>query len=243
MIEINLVPDVKQDLIRAKRARNFVVFGAIAIGIIAVAIVVLLAVYHLAIQTVRSSWVDGDIKANASKLEKTPDLANMLTVQSQLANVSSLHESKNISSRVLDLLVAVNPSAPNQVSFSSFKFNAENSTIHIDAQAAGGFVAADVFKKTIQKATFTYQIDGESNVQTIPLVADVLLSNLSYGEDVTGAKVLRFSADLEYSPELFAATSQNVRIVRPDHQNATDSHKYLPASLFRHRAADIGGTQ
>jgi hypothetical protein len=241
MIEINLVPDIKQELIKAKRVRNLVVSGAIVVGIASVTIVILLAIYLFGVQTLRSSLADGAIKSNESKLQAVPDLANMLTIQSQLANISELHDENSSSSRLFDLLTDINPIAPNQVTFSSVKFDSTAMTVHIDGQAANGFVAADIFKKTIEATKFTYS--SGSGETTSPIATDVSISNLSYGEDATGAKVLRFSVDLTYDPNLFLSSSKDVTITPLKSQNATDSFKYLPQTLFGSRANDLGGTQ
>ncbi len=239
MIEINLVPDVKQDLIKAKQVRTLVVSGAIVVGIVAVGIVVLLALYKFGVQEIRSSVAKSDIEKGLRELKETPDLANMLTIQNQLASVSELHDQKNISSRIFELLAAVNPSAPNQVTFTSFKFDAQNTLIRMEAQTQGGYTSADVFKKMVQAVKFDYQPSLDAKATELPIVSEVVLSNLSYGEDSVGTKVLRFSVDMKYSPELFAATSKNVRIVRPGFENVTDSFKYLPESLFGNRAKDL----
>lgn len=239
MIEINLIPDVKQDLIKAKRIRSMVVSGAIIVGIVSVGIVVLLAVYSFGIQKLRSTLADSAIDKNSSELKKVPDLAKMLTIQSQLTHITELHDQKNINSRVFGLLTAINPAKPNQVVFSQVKVDSENGTINIDGQASNGFVAADVLKKTIQGTTLSYKNGGES--KTEPLTDNVSISNLSYGEDSSGAKVLRFTMDFTYNKALFATSSEDAIITRPDRQNATDSFKYLPGSLFDNRASDLGG--
>lgn len=238
MIEINLIPDVKRELIRAKRTRTIVVSGAIVVGIASIGIVVLLCVYLFGVQTLRHKLADDAITDNYSKLKDVPDLANMLTIQNQLASVNEHHSEKNIDSRLFNLLVAINPSEPNQVTFSQVKVDAENSAIYIDAQAANGYVAADVLIKTIRATTFSYtDQDGKTAKTNLATVVDI--SNQSYGEDTTGAKVLRFSIRLEYAPELFSNTVKNVVIDRLDRQNATDSLKYLPESLFGSRAGDL----
>lgn len=239
MIEINLIPDVKQEYLKAKRARMLVISGAIIVGIISVIIVVLLAVYLFGIQAVRSSGVDSDIRKKQESLKTTDDLTNMLTLQSQLANINSLHDKENISSRMFDILGAISPAQPNQVTFSTVKYDAENKSVHIDGQAVNGFVAVDAFKKTIEATTFSYQEDNKTT--TLPVAKNVTLSNLSYGEDASGVKVLRFSVDFDYDPSLFASSSKTVVVIGPDKQNATDSHKYLPTSLFDSRATDVGG--
>lgn len=239
MIEINLIPDVKQEYLKAKRARMLVISGAIIVSIVSVAIVVLLAVYLFGIQALFSLKADEDIKSNQKSLLSTADLTNMLTLQSQLENISSLHNKENMSSRMFDVLAAIRPAQPNQVTFSSVKYDAENKSIHIDGQAVNGFVAVDVFKKTIEGTTFSYQEDNKTT--TLPVAKNVVLSNLSYGEDATGAKVLRFTVDFDYDPSLFASSSKTVVVIGPDKQNATDSYKYLPTSLFDSRATDVGG--
>lgn len=248
MIEINLIPDIKQEFLRARQVRTMVISGAVVVGIACIGVVVLLAIYLFGVQGLRSSLADSDITKKEQELKGTQDLSNVLTIQSQLLSIGTLHSEENITSRVFDLLAAINPASPNQVTFSNVKFDSENGTVHIDGQAANGFVAADVFKKTIQATSFRYK-DGDKTT-TSPIAkagegsdSGVVISNLSYGEDSTGAKVLRFSVDLTYDSLLFAATSSDVIIVRPKQQDATDSSKYLPESLFGSRASDIGGKQ
>lgn len=239
MIEINLMPDVKQEYLKAKRTRMLVISGAIIVSIVSVAVVVLLAVYLFGIQTLFSLQADNDIKSNQKNIMNTADLTNMLTLQSQLVNISGLHDKQNMSSRMFEILGAIRPAQPNQVTFSTVKYDAESKSIHIDGQAINGFVAVDVFKKTIEATTFSYQEDSKTT--THPVAENVTLSNLSYGEDASGVKVLRFTVDFDYDPSLFASSSKNVVVIGPDKQNATDSYKYLPTSLFDSRATDVGG--
>lgn len=241
MIELNLVPDVKQDLIKARKVRNLVVSGAIITGLVSLGLVILLSVYLFGVQVLRSTLANNAITQKSQELKQVPDLANMLTIQSQLANISKYHDEKNIDSRLLDMITVINPAKPNQVSFSNVQIDSENNMIHIEAQAANGFIAADVFKKTVQATTLKYDFDGES--KTEPLVRTISLSDLSYGEDSTGAKVLRFSIDFEYSEALFARSSSNLIITRPDRQNATDSFKYVPESIFSDRVDSKEGAQ
>lgn len=240
MIEVNLVPDVKQELIKAKRVRTLVVSGAVFVGIAAVGIVVLLAVYLFGVQAVRSSIADKTITDKYKQLSDVPDLANMLTIQHQLTKLSELHEGKNIDSRFFEFLIAVNPTPPNNVTFSLARIDSNTKTIRLEGQAVNGYVAADVLKKTILGMTLSFRKDGQT--QTVPLTTNVSTSELSYGEDSTGRKVLRFTLTFEYDEAFFARSSQEAIIVRPDRQNATDSYQHLPASLFGDRATDQGGT-
>ncbi len=241
MIEINLIPDIKQELIRAKRVRNMVVSGAILVGAVSIGIVILLAVYAYAVQPLLGVVADKSIDDNSKKLQAVPDLANMLTIQSQLASISEKHNDKTISSRLFEVLSAVNPAAPNNVVFTRVQLDADENIIRIDAQARSGYSAAEALEKTIRATSFTYQSNSETHKE---LIADtVVQSNQSFGEDVTGAKVLRFSLDVTYNDALFARSSESLVVSRPDRQDATDSFKRLPESLFGTRAADVGGNK
>lgn len=239
MIEINLVPDVKQELIKARRVQALVISGAIFVGVVFIAIVVLLALYLFGVQTVRSNMADSSINEKNKQLSNVGDLANTLTVQGQLAQLTQLHDDKNISSRFFDLLAAINPDAPNNVSFSNARVDAETKTIRLEGQALNGYTAADVLKKTIASTSIAYK-DGD-DAKTVPLTSEVATSDLSYGEDSSGKKVLRFTVSFVYDDALFARSSENAMIVRPDRQNATDSFLHLPESLFSDRATNQGG--
>lgn len=116
MIEINLVPDVKQELIRAQRIRASVVSLAVVIGIAAIAVVVLLALYVFGAQTLRGVLSDKAIKSESQKLIAVPDLGDTLTIQNQLTKLSSLHAGKHIDSRIFDVLTTIVPPIPNDVS-------------------------------------------------------------------------------------------------------------------------------
>lgn len=242
MIELNLVPDVKQELIKAQRVRTAVISITILVGIISVGLVVLLAIYLFGVQTVRSSLTDNDIKNYTAELEKVSDISNTLTIQNQLSKLSVMHNDKNISSRMFDILTAINPAAPNAIVMSSVKLDAENKTISIDGQAANGFEAAELFKKTILTTTMSYKNESGEQ-QTVPLTTDVSTSDTSFGEDASGKKVLRFTMSFVYPDEFFARSSENATIDRPDRKNVTDSYLRIPQSLFSDRASDLGGNE
>ncbi len=240
MIEINLVPDVKQEYIKARSVRALVVSGAILVGIVSVGIVVLMALYLFGVQTVRSTIADGEITSKSKELAGISDIENTLTVQHQLTKLSELHDQKNMTSRFFDLLAAINPADPNKVSFSLARFDQETGLVRLEGQAANGYIAADVLKKTILETSISYN-DPSGEARESKLTDHVSTSELSYGEDATGKKVLRFTMTFLYEPAFFSRTSTNAIIIRPNYQNATDSDNRLPKSLFEDRAVDQEG--
>lgn len=241
MIEINLVPDVKQEFIRAKRIRTFVVSTAFLVGLVSVAIVILLAVYAFLGQGVRSSLADDSIKQKSAELSGISDLGNTLTIQHQLTQLTQLHDDTNVTSRFFSMLAAINPVAPNEVTFSLARVETETGTIRLEGQAVNGYNAADVLKKTILGTGLSYR-DDNNETKIIPLTDSVSTSDLSYGEDSTGKKVLRFTLTFVYDEAFFARTTKDAVIIRPDRQNVTDSFLRLPESLFGDRVMDQGGS-
>jgi Tfp pilus assembly protein PilN len=242
MIEINLVPDVKQELIKAQRVRSTVVTFSILVGLISIAAVAILAVYILGVQTVRGALLDENIKTSNSKLADIKDLSKILTIQNQLTKISGLNDSKKIDSRIFDLLAAIIPPTPNNIQVSDLTIDSTANTITINGQAPNSYAAVEVFKKTLDGAKVKYtDTDGKS--QTATLASNISTSNTSYGEDATGAKVLRFTLSFEYTPELFSPLSKDVSIIISTNGNATDSYLGVPTSIFADRLPDYTGGQ
>lgn len=234
MIEINLVPDVKQELIKAQGVRARVIAGAIFVGIVSVAIVALLAFYVFAVQTARDFIANGQIESKSVDLASKKDLSKTLTIQNQLTKISALNDDKKIDSRIFNLLGAIIPPAPNNIQISDLTIDSAANTITINGQAANSYAAVEVFKKTISgaKVKYTDKTDG------VALASNISTSNTSYGEDSSGAKVLRFTLSFEYAPELFSPASKNATVVVSTQGNVTDSYLGIPKNVFADRATD-----
>jgi Tfp pilus assembly protein PilN len=236
MIEINLVPDVKQELIRAQRLRATVISMATLIGIVSGGVVVVLSLYVFGAQTLRSSLADNAIKSEQEKITKVDGLDNALTIQAQLQKLSELSKDRQVNSRIFDLLTAIVPSATNSIAISKTSVNTDNRTIDIEAQADSGYAALEAFLKTIEATRFEYSVDNST--KSVALASHISDSGRSYGEDASGKKVLRFTVSFVYPDELFMRSVTNATIVGPERKNVTDSFEGVPASLFTSRAAD-----
>lgn len=241
MIEINLLPDIKQELIRAQRIRTRVIQGSIFIGVVSITAVTLLSFYVFTVQTVRSSMADDSIKQGSAKLMSVKDLSKTLTIQNQLTKISALNSSKNIDSRIFDVLTAIIPPVPNNVQISTLSVDSSAGTITMDGQASNSYAAVEVFKKTIEGATLKYT-DANNSLQQVDLASSISISNTSYGEDSSSNKVLRFTISFTYTPELFSQASKNISIVTTS-GNVTDSYLGVPQSIFADRAVDLTGNK
>lgn len=238
MIEINLVPDVKQELIKAQRTRFSVITIAMFTGIGSVVIVVLLAMYVFGGQALLGRIADSDISDGIKELKAVKDLPKTLTIQNQLTKISKLNSEKNIDSRIFDVLAAIIPPEPNDIKISTVNVDSATRTIALDAQAKNSYSAAEIFKKTINGSKLRYK-DKNNNLQEIELASNISLGDTSYGSDKSGEKVLRFTLSFNYAPELFDPASKDTTIAIMVDGNVTDSYLGIPKSIFADRAIDI----
>ena len=95
MIEINLIPDVKRELLRIRMMRNAVISMSILVGIVSIAIVVFCAVV-LGGQLAFELKQDSDIKSKYGELSQISDLDKTVTLQQQLGQIDRLHNDKKI---------------------------------------------------------------------------------------------------------------------------------------------------
>lgn len=232
MIEINLVPDVKQELLKAQRLRAAVVSVSVIVSIAALAAVTILLIYVYGVQFGRNVYLDGQIKNKAAKLAKVEDLSSMVTIQNQLAKVTDLHANKNITSRIFDMLAASVPDGLNSVQVSQLDLDIEEKTVRIEGQTRG-FDSMEVFKKTVANA----QVDTGKEV--VPLASNIDTSDISYGETADGSRVLRFVLSFTYTEELFSASYSGVGFKLSLDGNVTDSYLGIPRSIFAAPAKDI----
>lgn len=236
MIEVNLVPDVKQELIRAERIRAVVISTSILVGIIAVAVVVMLSVYVFGVQTVRGALDDEAIKKGSQQLSEVEDLSKVLTIQNQLTKISALNDAKKMDSRLFDMLLAILPVEENQVQVSGVSIDAATNKISIEGQTSG-YDSLEIFKKTIRNAQIVYKLDNED--QTVVLASDINTADVSFGENSTGNKVLRFTMSFAYAEELFSSKIAVLTFKITGQGNATDSYIGVPRSIFTDKATDL----
>ena len=236
MIEINLVPDVKQELIRAQRMRATVISSSIIASIVAAGVVVALLVYVFGVQAVRSKLVGDEITKQYQTLSQVPDLNKTLTIQKQLATISTLNQSKKIDSRIFDVVAAVVPPAPNEVKLSQITVNAADSIITLQGQTRA-YDSMEVFKKTLDSAEVQYNQDGET--QRIKLTDQLDAGEVSYGEDSSNQKVLMFTISFTYPEELFSPAVKGMTIKLNANGNVTDSYLGVPRSIFTEPAKGV----
>ena len=212
--------------------RNRVISISFLVGGASIAAVVVLALI-LGSQIAAEAVQGGVIKDRSDKLMAVEDLNKVVTIQHQLTKINEQHSGKKINSRVFDVVTAVNPVAPNNVSFSDIKVNPESKTITLEGSAVNGYGALETLKKTILN-TKVQTTDGDKSSE-ISLTKEIKDGDTSFGENSEGKKVLQFSFSFEYAEELLApANNGTVSVLTPTGKvDVTDSRQGIPDSLFK----------
>ena len=173
--EINLVPDIKNEMIKTVKLRNYIFFGCIVVAAASVLLTLIFGLImggqRIAIENKKSTL--GELSA---KLNSYTDLNDFLTIKDQLGNIDTLTSDKKVLSRTFNILSALLPTGADTITVSELNVNLaeEQPSFSLEAQANAGkepfidYNVLDSFKKSMQYMRYDYgsYVDKEGN--TIP---------------------------------------------------------------------------
>ncbi len=236
MIELNLLPDIKQEFIHARRQKRIVIAAMIFTCIASVGLVVLLSFYAFAGQSLRQTLANDAIASKSKELKSEKDLVRNLTIQNQLSSLTQLHEAKPVYERLFEYLKVLNPEAPNNISISKVTIATSEESIDtlVIEGSAKDYQAVTVFKDTLDNAQLSYvdpDSDSKAKVKT-PLFTTVTISDTGIGKDSSGKEVASFKATLIYEPKAFAWNVTNSTVLVPNKKtNQSASNVFADAPV------------
>lgn len=208
MIQFNLLPDIKLEFIRAKKAKRLVVIiaGVLAVASLAVFLVLFIAVN--VVQRNRMNDLSRQIEDDSRKLQAVENLDKVLTVQNQLGHLSELHSSKPATTRVKQFVGQVTPA---NASFSKIEVNFVDNKIIFTGSADSLKTVnqfADTLKFTKFMAETTEEAEGspepqggseeESKPEMKHAFSQVVVTE--FGRDEKGAS---YQIELAFDPQIF----------------------------------------
>lgn len=166
MISINLLPDVKKELLRIRRERNLVVsISILAVGGSIAALVVLggiLGGLNIA-KVVMENGINKN-KATINSAIEDKQLNEYLTIQNQLAQIDGLKDQQLVYSRIMDYLVALNPASPNNAELSTVSLEMSDGAVAATLEGkTQDFEALNVYKTTLASAELVYEEKSEDD--------------------------------------------------------------------------------
>lgn len=221
MIQLNLLPDVKQEYIKAQRSRRLVVSVAVIACAVSIGILVFLLLISAA-QAKHLSDLNKDIASDTAKLKQQSQIDKILTVQNQLQSLTALHDGKPAVSRVFDYLNQVTPA---QVSINSFTIDFTTQDITI----AGTADSLSSVNKYIDTLKFTtYKTDSGTSTKAFN---NVVLTSFAISGSGGGSQSATYSIKFKYDPPLFDVTQKTTLIVPT--VTTTRSSLDKPTDLFQ----------
>ncbi len=238
MIRLNLLPDIKREYLKARRAQAQVIGWAILLSMIAIGLTVALALWVYVAQNLHKTLLTNSINDKQAELIKITDIDKYVTIQNQLANLSSLHDGKNDFSRLFSILPILNPKAPNNVSLTSVDVDDETHTIIFQGEAAD-FSGLVTFRDIMENAQAEYRVTSEANETTKePLFSELTILEQTMSKTSDGLRVVGFKISAVYNQAAFLHSSRDVNVTIPKLE--TTPSKQDSPNLFAESTAAEG---
>ena len=173
--EINLVPDIKGEMIKTLKLRNLTLFICIIVASASVAVTVIFGLI-MGGQQIALNNKKTTLDTLSTKLNSYSDLNDFLTIKNQLGNLANLSENKKVLSRTFGILTTLLPTGADTVTTSKVDvdLSSEQPTISLDAQANAGtepfidYNVLDSFKKSMKYMRYDYGHYVDKKGETIP---------------------------------------------------------------------------
>ncbi len=171
--EINLVPAVKTQMIKALKMRNLVLFACILIAGISAGVVVVLFGIKSG-QDIAMANQDGKLETMSAKLLGYEELGDLVTIQDQLLRLSDIAGQKTVMSRVFGAMSVMLPTGGDIVQLSELRIDMTTDTVRIEAQADAkkdpliDYRVLESFKKGVSLTKYDYGRYVDVNGTEIP---------------------------------------------------------------------------
>lgn len=132
--EINLVPDIKTEMIKAQKTRNLMFFVCIVISIVSVSVVAILGSVKGA-QDITMSSQDAHLKNLSNKISGYDELPEFLTIQNQLKGISDIEDDQKVLSRAIGFLSALLNIGDDEIKASELSIDLSSTTLSFDGLA------------------------------------------------------------------------------------------------------------
>jgi hypothetical protein len=225
MIQFNLLPDVKQQYIRAARMKRTAIVVSFLVASTSLFIFIMLFLSVYVFQRTHMKNLSNDIQSKTSELKSIPDLDKVLTIQNQLKSLPALHDSKPVTSRLFGYLTKVTPA---QVTVGKTDVDFSTSTISLTG-GADSISSINKFVDTLKFATYVdsnVSSSGSEQTTTTKPFSEVVLSTFNRTD-----KGASYTINLKFDPAIFNS-SKKIEITVPS-ITSTRSETEKPTELFK----------
>lgn len=171
--EINLVPEVKLQMIRAQKMRNLVLFICIVVSIASVSAVLVLFGIKSG-QDIAMASQDAKLKVLSGKLTGYEELTDLVTLQGQLSALGDVADNKTVLSRVFGALNVMLPAGDDTVQLSNLRVDLDTKVLRMEGQADAkvspliDYRVLESFKKGVSLTKYDYGRYVDADGHEIP---------------------------------------------------------------------------
>ena len=171
--EINLVPEIKYQMLKSMRFRKVSTFVCI---IVAAVFGVATAIFGGIVLTENATMASQDTKLDsmAKKINEFGSMDDFLTLQNQLNAIQTVNDNKKVLSRIFGVLSMLRPQGGDEVTMSKVSINMEENTVSIEGQANAGvapfydYRVLESFKKGAELTKYDYGRYVDEDGEEIP---------------------------------------------------------------------------
>jgi Tfp pilus assembly protein PilN len=220
-LQFNLLPNVKQQYLKAKHTKRTVIAGSIAAMALALFILLFMIITVDVINKKKLSDADKNISNYSQQLKNIPNINKILTIQNQLQSVATLHQSKHITSRLYQYLPQVTPS---NVCLGQITLDTTANSLLLQG-TTDSLKSINVFIDTLKFTTYTQggQGTGKKAFPTVSETSFSLSPSSANGTLCAGKPApASYQLTIAYDPALFS-NSQSVSLNVPSGESTTRS--------------------
>ena len=240
MVQLNLLPDVKLEYIKAKRIRRLVLSISMLVTAVAVAILVLVLIYDIGQKTYLNN-LNNKINTETRTLQQKPDINKILTVQNQLESLTTLHDQEPQVSLLFSAYL--NQITPASVSINNFNIDFTQNTIAISGNA-DSIATINKFVDTLKFTTYTTKDNNNPSNAFSNVVLTAFGVNSSTKDPNQAAS---YTINFNFDATIFDATKNamlnvpNIITTRSSIEQPGDLFKSSPTSNSSTSNSTTGG--
>ncbi len=207
-LQVNLLPEIKQQYIKAQSQRRLVISISIIVSAIAVVLLISLLAIDLS-QKKHLRDLNRDITNETSTLKNEPNINKILTVQNQLRSLTALHAGEPAAQRLFTTYL--NEVTPAKVSIDNLNISFTQYTAILTG-TADSLSSINQYVDTLKTTTY------KSSAVKTPTNAfsNVVLSTFGIsGSTSTPNQAASYTINLSYDKNIFDITQQDITLSVP----------------------------
>ncbi len=197
MVQINLLPDVKQEYLKSQQSKHTFVIGAALVSALFITILALVYAYVSIAQPRHLTNLQTDIDESTKQSKEVTDAVEMVTVQGALEQLPGLQDKKQITSRLFGY---INSFTPKDVSYAEIKLDLSTNILTLRGETTN-YEQTNVLANNLKSAQLTYT--QNDSAATIKPFSQVIFTSLGKAEQATTNRTVSFQIDMQVDPTMF----------------------------------------